>query len=70
MTQLSAQSQDGYDHERMPNSSIATEGTEEPETNPSAFQWEEQANATCGKNIADYKTDVNYKPQGSDQSIK
>ena len=45
-------------------------GAEEPETNVSVPQQEGQADATRGKAIADYKSDVDYEPEGSDPDIK
>ena len=43
---------------------LQPDGTEQPETNPSVPQQEEQANAIHGKVIADYKPDTDYKPVG------
>ena len=43
---------------------------EEPETNPSFPQQEEQTDAVEGKIIADYKLDVGYEPEGSDPENK
>ena len=37
------------------------EGAEEPETNPSVPQQEEQPDASEGKVIADYDPDVDYE---------
>ena len=46
------------------------EGAEEPQTNISVSQQEEQTNAAEGKVIADYEPDVDYKPEGSEPKIK
>ena len=40
------------------------EGAEEPETNPSVPQQEEQPDTTDGKVIADYKLDIGYDSEG------
>ena len=45
-------------------------GAEEPETNISVPQQEEQRDAARGKVIADYDPEVNYKPEGSDPEIE
>ena len=45
-------------------------GTEEPETNPSLPQQEEQPDATECKLVADYNLDVDYEPEGSVSYIK
>ena len=47
---------------------------EEPETNPSVPQQEEQSDTREGKVIADFNPDVDYEPEGqiltSKQSMK
>ena len=45
-------------------------GTEEPETNVSIAQQQEQRDAREGKVIADYDLDVDYKSEGSDPDIE
>ena len=42
------------------------EGAEEPETNPSVLQQEEQADTTEGEVIADCKPVIDYYPERSD----
>ena len=42
---------------------------EEPETNSSVPQHEEQIDAAECEVLADYNSDINYKPEGSDPDI-
>ena len=49
---------------------LQPESAEEPKSNPSVMQQEEQADAAEGKVNADYKLDVDYKPEGSYPEIK
>ena len=44
-------------------------GREEPETNISNLQKEEQTDATEEEVIADYDPDVDYKPEGLDPEM-
>ena len=39
---------------------LQPEGTEEPETNPSVSQWEEQPHTAEGKVIVDYDLYIDY----------
>ena len=45
-------------------------GIEEPVTNVSVLQEEEQADTTRGKAIGDYNLDIDYEPKGSDPAIE
>ena len=49
---------------------LQPEGAEEPQTNTSVPQHEEQADATKDKVIADYEQDVEYEPEGLGPVIK
>ena len=46
------------------------ERTGEPEITPSFPQQEEESGAINGEVVADYKSDVDYEPEGSDPEIK
>ena len=53
-----------------PTARLQPKGTEETETNTSVPQEEEQADATESKVIANYKLEVDYKPERSNPEIK
>ena len=64
---LSAQSQDDYDSEGMPDTSATIRCRQARDK--SQCSWG-QRDATEGKAIADYDPDIDYKPEGSEPDIK